>query len=276
MKSLVIIFFAFILSLTFLQAQDYTYQELISHSVNYLNKEEYLLAEQSLKAALKKEPANPGNIVLFSNLAAIQRHLKKYDEALTSYNIVLSKYPTSVNTLHNRADLYCEIDSLNLALRDYNTILLAEQDNIEALRRRAFIYMNKGDLDNAEYDFVKIKQVSPDKLEGDMGLALILKRRDKWEEALELYSDLLYENRTNTELFINRAECYLQQKKLAKALDDLDKAVQYKSVNPLLYILKGQVRLQQFDKFSAKTDFLKARELGADSLLVDDLLKYCR
>lgn len=259
-----------------LQLSAQSYEDLVNRSADYLEAKDYMAAEQTLKAALKKEPANPGNILLLSNLGTVQRHLKEYDEALLSYNVALTQYPNSVFLLHNRAALFCEIDSLNQALIDYNTILFSEHENLEALYRRGLIYLNKKDYIKAASDFEKIQQIDPKNLWGSMGLALIMKRNGQWDKAESLYSDLLYENRTNADLFLNRAECFLELKKLARAQEDLEKAISFGSKDPFLYILKGRISLQQYDKISAKTYFLKAEELGANKKIIEELLIYCK
>lgn len=253
-----------------------TYQELISRSADYISKKDYLAAEQALKAALNKEPANAGNALLLSNLGVIQCELKKYDEALISYNLALTKYPNSIKLLHNRATLYCDMDSINEALNDYNVILLHDHNNIDALYKRALIYLEKKELDKAKFDFEQIKVIDSKNILPQMGLALIMKRRGEWDKAEQLYTDLLFENRTNSALFLNRAECYLEMKKLGRAQEDLHKAQTYGTSDPLFYILRGRLRLQQYDKLSAKADFMKARELGASSTIIDELEKHCK
>ncbi|MFR9166211.1 MAG: tetratricopeptide repeat protein [Dysgonomonas sp.] len=253
-----------------------TYEELVNRSADYIESKDYLAAEQVLKLALRKEPANPNNTLLLSNLGTVQRELKKYDEALVSYNAALIKYPDLNSLLHNRAALYCDMDSLDSALNDYDAILLSNPDDIEALYRRGYIYLDRKELELAQTDFEHIKHIDPDNLSASMGLAFLLKRKNEWEKAEELYSDLLYNNRNNAELYLNRAECYIEMKKLARAQSDLDKASSLGLDTPLLYILKGQLRLRQYDKFSARQNFLKAKELGADKVLVDELLLHCK
>jgi len=264
----------FIASILNLHAQ--SYEDLVNRSADYLDAKDYLAAEQALKAALKKEPANSGNILLLLNLGTIQRQLKKYDEALTSYNIVINQSPRAITALHNRAALFCEMDSLNRALKDYNAILLYRPQDTEALYRRGLIYLENNNLYEAELDFEKIKEFEPKNINAEIGLGLILKRKGEWKKAEELYSDLIYENRTNADLYLNRAECYVGDKKMAKAREDLNKAQEYGNNSPLLFILKGRVSLSQYDKDSAKEYFLKARELGADEVIISELLKYCK
>lgn len=252
-----------------------TYEEMLSRAMDYVEKKDWPAAEQALKAVLKKEPANQGNTLLLVNLGTVQRNLGKLDEALVSYNVALAKFPNQSFLLHNRAALYCEMDKMDNALLDYGTILINNPNDIEALYRRGLILLSKKNLPAAEDDFKKIDKIDPDNVWGKSGLALILKRRERWADAEELYTYMIYKNKTNGELYFNRAECYLQLDKLAKTQEDITKAAEYGFDNASLYILRGQLRLAQFDRLSAKNDFLKAKEMGVNDSIVDVLIRTC-
>lgn len=58
--------------------------------------------------ALKLEPANMRNSMLFSNLGTVQHRLGKIDKAIESYTLGLNLAPYSVTILLNRAALYLE------------------------------------------------------------------------------------------------------------------------------------------------------------------------
>jgi len=257
-----------------IQAQ--TYEEMVTKSLDYLEAKDYFQAEQALKAALRKEPANPNNIMLMVNLGTIQRNLGKYDEALVSYNIAIDKYPDKSFLRHSRAALYCEMGMYDEAMKDYNAILLYETDDLEALYRRGLLYLNRKELLSAEDDFEKIISIVPENIQGKMGIGLIMKRRGNWKDAEEYYSDLIYKNRSVADLYFNRAECYLHLDKLARANEDINKAFQLGISDPLIYILRGQLRLAQYDKRMAKEDFLKAQEAGVSEEIVNEFLQLCK
>lgn len=253
-----------------------TYEELVSKSLDYLDAKEYAAAELALKEAMRKEPANEGNILLLANLGTIQRHLGKTGEALISYNSALSKYPNNIFVLKNRAALYCELDSLKAATKDYNIILSIDEKNIEALYRRGLIFMSEKNLLSAESDFEQILEIKPDNLLALSSLAFALKSRGEWSDAEEKYTDLIFKYKSQPEFYVNRAECYLQLNKQGRAKSDLDKAQQLGYNDPLLYILKGQLDIHQFDKFSAKRNFEKALEMGANQEIIKEYLLLCK
>lgn len=265
-----------IITVTFISSKAQTYEEMVVKAMEFAKQKDYIGAELAMKAALKAEPANPGNGMLLFNLGTFQRNQGKLDEALISYNAAVAKFPKPVMLLHSRAALYCEMDKLDNALIDYSTIIAEDPKDTEAYYRRGLIYLAKNNLLDAENNFDKILEIDPDNLQAKSALCMILKRQEKWEEAEVIYSYLLSKNKTNAELFLNRAECYLQLGKLARAQEDMEKAVTYGYADSPLYVLRGQLRLAQYDKLSAKTDFLKAKELGTASDIITPLLELCK
>jgi tetratricopeptide (TPR) repeat protein len=253
-----------------------TYEDMVDSAMNCVDKKDYAAAEQALKAAIRKEPANPNNPMLMVNLGTIQRNQGQLEEALISYNVALDKYPNTAFIRHNRAALYCEMNRFDDALKDYNTILASNPNDVEALYRRGLIYVSKKDLLAAEEDFEKIIEIRPQNLNGKMGIAAIKKCRGEWKDAEEMYTDLIYKNKSNGDLYYNRAECYLRMNKLANTENDIRKALELGYSDASIYILRGQLRLAQYEKRIAKEDFLKAKDMGADESIIEDFLKLCK
>ena len=61
-----------------------TYQELCDRAITYTEQDSLPQAEDYIRRALKLEPANPHNALLFSNLGTIQRRQRQYEQALES------------------------------------------------------------------------------------------------------------------------------------------------------------------------------------------------
>ena len=73
-----------------------SYEELIEKSYDFVDKGDLVSAEESLKAAMRKEPANPLNYALLTNLGTIQRRQGKLQEALISYTSALSGHTKNI------------------------------------------------------------------------------------------------------------------------------------------------------------------------------------
>ena len=70
-----------------------TYQQLSEKAIEYIEMDSLSKAEELLLQALKLEPKNAKNAMLFSNLGLVQRRLGEYDKALESYSFALNFAP---------------------------------------------------------------------------------------------------------------------------------------------------------------------------------------
>ena len=73
-----------------------TYQQLSERAIECIEKDSLPQAEELLLQALKLEPKNAKNALLFSNLGLVQRRLGEFDKALESYSFALNFAPLAV------------------------------------------------------------------------------------------------------------------------------------------------------------------------------------
>ena len=119
-------------------------------------------------------------------------------------------------------------------------------------------------------NFVKCEVLDSTNLFAKLSKALQLKLKDDWEGAQKIYSDIIKtEDKKLNAYYLNRAECYVNIDKYSLAATDLMIVESAEKNNPYFYILRGRVRLNQYDKFAAKLDFQKAKQLGYDEELAD-------
>lgn len=84
---------ALFLSIGYGHAQ--TYEKFVEKSFDFLDKNDLVSAEESLRAAMRLEPGNPNNYALLMNLGTIQRRQGKLEDALLSYTAALSRHPNN-------------------------------------------------------------------------------------------------------------------------------------------------------------------------------------
>lgn len=149
------------------------YKSLYEEAVRCAESDSLEQAETLFKKALKLEPANAFNSLLFSNLGTVQRRLGHKEDALESYSMALNFAPLSVPILLNRASLYLEMGQEDRAYIDYCNALDVDRENEEALLYRAYIYLNRRDYKSAETDYLRLVRLNPENLTGQMGLATL-------------------------------------------------------------------------------------------------------
>lgn len=251
-----------------------TYEEMIRKSYEYADRGDLPAAEEALKAAMHAEPANKNNFALLSNLGTIQRQQGKTDEALVSYTAALSLQPKNKLILSNRAELYVEMGETEKALSDYQALLLLDPLDLDAYYRRGMLYIEAKDYMLADEDFEKIMSIDKESEQGRFGFALLDKARGNYENSEAILSYLIEKSRTPLQYYEERAELYFRMKKNARAMADLNKIfAETNDVPAHLYVLRGKIKLAQFEKESAAIDFKKALELGYDKAVIDELIK---
>lgn len=250
-----------------------TYQELVDKSFDFLDKNDLPGAEESLKAAMKLEPANSQNYLLLTNLGTVQRRLNKKQDALISYTAALSLHPKSITVLENRASLYTELNEIEKAINDYNVLLIQEPGEPEALYCRGLLYIQQKNFLEAEADFEKILDANEKSVRARLGYAILERMRGNYNESERIYNYLINEMPRDYILYQGRAELYFLMGKNARAMADIDKVFTEGKPDAYLYVLRGKVKVSQYEKESAKKDFAKALELGYDPVIIDELMK---
>ena len=250
-----------------------TYDELITRAMDAVEKDSLFQAEQLFKEALRLEPSNMRNALLFSNLGTIQRRMGKNDDAVESYSLVLNLTPYSVTMLLNRASLYLEMDYLDKAYVDYCNVIDLDDKNQEALRFRAYIYMRRRQYQDARNDYQRLLEAIPGEKTARIGMAMANQKLNRHRESLEEFNRLIVDYPKDASLLKARAELEIVMNSLEMALLDLEHAAKLDPNDADIYIMCGEIYLAQGKKREAYAVFEKAIELGVPRPLLEDRLK---
>ena len=270
MKRIILGFFCLIFSFQ-LSAQ--TYDEYISLAMDAIETDSLVKAEMFFKEALKLEPANIKNALLFSNLGTIQRRSGKKKEALDSYSLALNLTPYSVTMLLNRASLYLEMDMLDKAYSDYCNVIDLDAKNKEALQFRAYVYMRRRQYSEARLDYQRLLEEEPGNKTARVGIAMVNQKDKRYREALEELNRLITDYPRDVSLLKARAELEVEMNSLELALLDLEEAVRITPNDADIYVMCGEIYLAQGKKREAYVAFGKAVELGIPRSMLQDQLK---
>ena len=250
------------------------YEEMIRKSYEYVEKNDLPAAEECLKSAMRSEPTNRYNYALLANLGTIQRRQGKLDDALVSYSAALGQRANDKLVLRNRAELYTEMGDTEKAIFDYQILLSIDLRDEDALYQRGLLYLQMENEILAEADFEQIIVYYPETILGRLGYAIMEKGRQNFDKSETILNYLIYKRPDYIRLYEERAELYHMMNKNGRARADLNK-VFAATPEPTaeLYVLRGKVKLAQYEKESAAVDFKKAMELGYDATAIETLLK---
>lgn len=250
-----------------------TNDELIVRAMSAVEKDSLYQAETLFKEALKKEPANLRNALLFSNLGTIQRRMGKNKEALESYSLALNLTPYSKTMLLNRASLYLEMDYLDKAYVDYCNVIDLDAKNQEALQFRAYIYMRRREYQEAKNDYQRLLEVVPGDKTARIGMAMVNQKLQRYRESLEEFNRLIVDYPKDVSLLKARAELEVETNNLELALLDLESAAKLAPNDAEIYVMCGDIYMEQGRNREAYVAFEKAVELGVPRPELQDRLK---
>ena len=249
-----------------------TYENYADSVDRYTGERNWHKAEEMLMKALEKEPANPSNFILLSNLGTVHRNMGKLKEALADYDNALSITPNAVAIIHNHAALLLEMDSTKRAYSDYARIKVLDKSDIDSRYYHGMIALGYGYFDIAQADFEEALAIDKNSLDAKRGFAILYKVKNDYEKAASLYSEIIEkENRQSN--YMGRAEWYLELGKLQEAESDLQEAQKLNPSDPDIYMLKAKLAELQYRYDDAAGYAEEAVALGADSRLVEQYLK---
>lgn len=250
-----------------------TYEEWITASFDALDENNNAQAEQCLKNAMKLEPANPQNGLLFVNLGTIQRNQQKYQDAEISYTCAISLLEENTVAFSTRASLYAEMEEYQKAIDDYSVIIGRNPENEDALYERALCRLMNNDTVGARFDLETIDKFNPKSAKSRLGMAMVYKAMGENAMAVELYDALIKVNPNSWSLLRDRAEVYFFSKRLGAALIDIDKSISMNGKDPLSYFLRAKIRWAKGDREYARRDLNRAVELGLPQSAAADLVE---
>ena len=111
---------------------DTPYLDLVEKADKACADGKWIEAASLLQNAIDSEPANPGNVLLLSNLGMVRYNLGFDSLAIESFNRALSIAPSSVTILANRAKVYTAMGHEQEAFDDYGRIMQLDSTYITA------------------------------------------------------------------------------------------------------------------------------------------------
>jgi len=237
------------------------YFQCIDSAQTYIYSHDWPAAEQWLLKAFKTDPDNPGNSMVLSNIATLQRYQGRLADAVKNYSLALDMTPHAVTLLLNRAALYVEMDSVQRAIDDYERVCELDLYNTEARYSLGVLAMERGDAKRAEDLFNEIKRINPNSGLYHEGMGLLNKHKGNYTRAVELFTQVI-KVQPNAQLLGNRADCYLILKRLNDAEDDIRTALDMTPDDPYLYVLRAKLNKLRFQRDDMNHDIDRAVALG--------------
>ena len=129
-----------------------------------------------------------------STTAEILAKLKRFDDALASYDRALTLQPTYAEALYNRGNTLRELKRLNDALESYDRAISVRPDDANALSNRGVTLHDLKRFDEALASFERALALRPDDSEVLCNLGNTFTELRKFDKALAAYNGVLVKN----------------------------------------------------------------------------------
>lgn len=251
------------------------YIALADSADNYIKKERWREAEQTILSALKMEPGNFSNSLLLSNLGVVRTNMGKYQQAVEDFTLGLSIAPRSSVLRTNRARTRLFMGDYDGALADLNGTIEIDSLQQWPLQMRGLLYLGRNKTDSAKNDFSRLAMLNPKSPNAYSGLARVAEIEGNSEEALKLYNKSI-EIEDDPETRFSRILLKINMGKYSEANEEINESVKLYPQIPDFYIARGYLHRLNFRNDEALIDKKIALDKGADPQLVEQFIPKIR
>lgn len=259
-----------------LSAMAQSYNELVEQAMACIRTDSLVQAEQLFREALKLDPNNARNALLFSNLGTVLNRQGRVDEAIASYTMGLNIIPYSTAMLLNRAALYMQTNQWEQAFVDYCNVIDLLPDDPEARVMRAYIHLLHRRYDEARIDYNVVLAQDGKNKTARLGMVMLDEKERRYVAATEGLTLLIHDYPEDASLLKMRANIALEQGHPEVALLDLEEAVRVDDRDADTYLQMGDLYLETGHKSEAQAAYEQAIRLGIPRPQLAKQLRQCR
>ena len=147
----------------------------------FLQRGEHVLAVEHIDSALKNDPHN---IFALNNRGLALKELKRFDEALASYDRALVVKPDYAEALVNRGNILQLLRRFEEALTSYKSAIAARPDYVDALVNRGNALRELERRSAALESYAQALRVAPSSAQAHANRASVLHELGRFDEAL--------------------------------------------------------------------------------------------
>jgi len=165
------------------------------------------------------------DIRVLTSIGNCHRKLKTFKEGIPYFNLALKRDKNNFYALFGLADCYRGLNQFENSLKFWDLILLQDPRNKMILTRAGDACRNLNNYEKAKDFYERALDIEFDTY-AVMGLSLISKAQEKYEDALVSLKRLIQQDNKNFRLYIELSDCYLKMKDkrmAAQVLEDFQR-----------------------------------------------------
>ncbi len=212
---------------------------------------------------------DPKDLIAFHNsILAVEKLVtrKKYAQAKTLCNKLLSQNPNAVEIHLRLADIASKLDDTDEMITQFTEILRLEPDHLYTHNKLATLLLGLGRTDEAITHFKEVLRLNPEHSTALANLGLILSKQEKFTEAAANFTRAMAINPQMPQIHYSLGKVLLQQGKKDEAIAQFKEELAINPEHLQSHIDLGEVLLDQGWIDEGIEHFEKALELESDKL----------
>lgn len=248
------------------------YLILIGEAEKAIDEGDYVSAIMRLKDAMRVEPDNPTNVLLYNNLGLLYAQLGQDSLAMRAYDNALAIAPSMTTVIGNRAQLCLRLGRDAEAMQGFSNVIERDSLNAKARFYHGMMSLYAGDAQSAIADFGVLKVVDPDSENTCVALSSLYSMTGGEQQAIPYYQKLIAMG-PEPEYYAGLAGCYLALDRLSDAAAAIAEGLEKCGDDAELYYYRAWVNRESYQLDQAKADAKLAIKLGADPRKVMSLFE---
>jgi protein O-GlcNAc transferase len=167
----------------------------------------------------------PKDAVVFNNRGTILQKLKRFEEALASYEQAIALRPDYADALYNRGVLLQAWKRFDQALVSYDQALMAQPNHAAALNNRSAVLRDLKRFEDALASYKQALAVCPDDATAFNNIGVILQELKRSDEALASYERAIALRPDYADAFYNRGVLLHELKRFDETLASYEQAL---------------------------------------------------
>lgn len=247
-----------------------TYVELADSADTYIARQQWADAERVIVKALRHEPANKSNFLLWSNLGIVRENQGNTDGAVEAYTIGLASAPKSTVLLTNRARAYLAGGHRSEAQSDLDAALATDSTLQWPRKMRGILRAGSGDRSGALTDLEYYEQKFGKDAIVSEALGDLTAAEGDVNGALAYYREA-YKAEPDANLLSKAALTAYAFGRIEEMRDDIAEGIVRFPREGILYLMRAMIDKASYQTSAMESDLKMAKELGVDKTLYDTL-----
>ena len=161
------------------------------------------------------------DIRILTSIGNCHRKLKTFSAGIPFFEQALKRDPSNFYALFGLADCYRGLNQQSRSLEYWNRILQQDPRNKVILTRAGDAYRNLNDYENSIDYYKRALNIEFDTY-AVLGLSVVAKAQNKYDEASESLKRLIQQDARNPRLYMELADCYIRMGEKHKAAEVLN------------------------------------------------------